>query len=84
MLKENAGAGEVDHAEEVFREVLPSNYQLTRVPEPGKQPFDFPVAATAAQGLATLSATFAAAIVECRACPMKPGARNRSASHCDR
>src|SRR6187401_1904637 len=44
MPEQDAGAGELDHAEEVLRVVLEARDQSPRVVEPGKEAFDFPPA----------------------------------------
>lgn len=59
MSEEHAEAGELDEAEEVFDMVFPSRDESAVVLHPGKEPFDFPSAAVAAQEAAILRLLFA-------------------------
>jgi ribosomal protein L16 Arg81 hydroxylase len=53
----------MDHAEEVFQRMLPSDDQPAEMLEPGKQPFDLPAAAKAPERAAILSAAFTTPVV---------------------
>jgi len=53
----------MDHAEEVFQRMLPSDDQPAEMLEPGKRPFDLPAAAIALERAAILSAAFTTPVV---------------------
>jgi len=59
MLEEHEQAGQLYEAEEVLDVVFPSCDQAAVVLHPGKEPFDFPAAAVAAQWPSILGLLFA-------------------------
>src|SRR4249920_2833482 len=63
MPEQDAGAGQLEHAEKVLDMVLPAGDQATRVMEPGKEPFDFPTTPGSSQWAAVLRRDVAASAV---------------------
>ena len=55
MPEEDAGAGELQHPEEIAHVVFPAGHEAPRLMEPRKEPFDFPAASIAAKRSAILS-----------------------------
>ena len=57
MPEQDAGAGELQHAEEVLDVIFPAGDEAAGVVEPGKEAFDLPAAASRAQRPAVLRAS---------------------------
>ena len=55
MPEEHQEAAELDETEEILDVVLPTRHQAAEVLHPGKQPFDFPASAVAAEFTAILA-----------------------------
>ncbi len=63
MPEHDLDAAELDHAEEVFSVILPTNHQPTKPVQPGKESFHAPTSAIAAERATVLGEPFAIAFV---------------------